>query len=123
MILVDTSVWIDHLRSPELVLQEQLNRNNVLTHSIVVGELACGNLPKRKAFLKNLDALPKIMEGTHQDIRDLIETKKLMARGIGLMDAHLLYSALQQKGALLWTRDKNLRQLAQEQSVSYVETT
>ncbi len=123
MILVDTSVWIDHLRSPELVLQEQLNGNKVLTHPIVVGELACGNLANRRTFLRNLDALPKIMEGTHQDIRDFIEAEKLMGRGIGLMDAHLLYSVLQQKGSLLWTRDKNLCQLAQELAVSYVETT
>ena len=123
MILVDTSVWIDHLRSPEPVLQEQLIGNKVLTHPIVVGELACGNLTNRRTFLRNLDALPKIVQGTHQDIRDFIETQRLMGRGIGLMDAHLLYSVLHQTGSLLWTRDKNLCQLAQELAVSYVETT
>ena len=94
-----------------------------LTHPIIVGELACGNLANRKTFLKNMDALPKIIEGTHRDIRGFIETKKLMGRGIGLLDAHLLYSVLHEKGTLLWTRDKSLRQLAQEMSVSFAEKT
>ena len=122
MILVDTSVWIDHLRSPERALQEQLKANNVLRHPIVVGELACGNLPDRTTFLRNMDAMPEIREGMHQEVRDLIESARLMGRGIGLMDAHLLYSVLHQEGALLWTRDKRLNRIAQELSVSYPET-
>ena len=94
MILVDTSVWIDHLRCPERALPEQLKANNVLTHPIVVGELACGNLPDRATFLRHMDAIPEIREGTHQEVRDLIESARLMGRGIGLMDAHMLYSVL-----------------------------
>ena len=122
MILVDTSVWVDHLRRPEGVLLEQLKANNVLTHPIVVGELACGNLPNRTTFLRNMDLMPAIREGTHQEVRDLIESARLMMRGIGLMDAHLLYSVLHQAGTLLWTRDQRLNRIAQELSVSYSET-
>ena len=122
MILVDTSVWIDHLRRPEQSLLEQLRANNVLTHPLVVGELACGNLPDRAAFLRNMDAMPEIGEGTHREVRDLIESASLMGRGIGLMDAHLLYSVLNREGALLWTRDQRLNRIAQELSVSYADT-
>ena len=122
MILVDTSVWIDHLRRPEQALLEQLRANNVLTHPVVVGELACGNLPDRTTFLRNMDAMPEIREGTHQQVRDLIESARLMGRGIGLMDAHLLYSVLHQEDALLWTRDERLNRIAQELSVAYAET-
>ena len=121
MILVDTSVWIDHLRCPERGLLEQLNANNVLTHPVVVGELACGNLPDRATFLQKMDAMSEIREGTHQEVRELIESERLMGRGIGLMDAHLLYSVLHQEGALLWTRDERLNRIAQELSVSYSE--
>ncbi len=122
MILVDTSVWIDHLRRPEQALLAQLEANNVLTHPVVIGELACGNLPDRTTFLRNMDAMPVIREGTHQEVRDLIESARLMGRGIGLMDAHMLYSVLHQEGALLWTRDERLNRIAQELSVPYAET-
>ena len=122
MILVDTSVWIGHLRHPERALLEQLNGNNVLTHPIVVGELACGNLPDRTTFLRSMDTLPQISEGTNEEVRSLIESERLMGRGIGLMDAHLLYSVIHQEGALLWTRDERLNRIAQELSVSYSET-
>ena len=121
MILVDTSVWIDHLRRPEPVLLKQLNDNNVLTHPVVVGELACGNLPDRTTFLRSMDAMTEISEGTHQEVRDFIESARLMGRGVGLMDAHLLYSVLHQEGVLLWTRDERLNRIAEELSVSYSE--
>ena len=119
MILVDTSVWIDHLRHPEQALLKQLEAHNVLTHPTVIGELACGNLPDRATFLRDMDTMPAIREGTHQEVRDLIESKRLMGRGISLLDAHLLYSVLHQKNALLWTSDRKLKQIAQELSVAY----
>ena len=121
MILVDTSVWIDHLRCPERVLLEQLKANNVLTHPAVIGELACGNLPERATFLRNMDAMPGIKEGTHQQIRGRIESAQLMGRGIGLMDAHLLYSVLNEDGAVLWTRDRRLNRIVGELSIAYSE--
>ena len=121
MILVDTSVWIDHLRRPERALLEQLTASNVLTHPLVVGELACGNLPDRTTFLRHMDAMAVIREGTYQEVRDLIESTRLMGRGIGLIDAHLLYSVLHQKDALLWTRDERLDRIAQELSAAYAE--
>ena len=121
MILVDTSVWIDHLRWPEIALLDQLKANNVLTHPMVIGELACGNLPERPTFLRNMDAMPRIEVGTHQQVRDLIESEQLMGRGIGLMDVHLLYSVLHGERALLWTRDERLNRIAKEFSVAYCE--
>ena len=69
-----------------------------------------------------MDTLPQISEGTNQEVRDLIESERLMGRGIGLMDAHLLYSVLNQEGTLLWTQDERLNRIAQELSVSYPET-
>ena len=120
-ILVDTSVWIDHLRRPVPALLEHLNDNNVLAHPIVIGELACGTLPDRTTFLRNMDAMPEIREGTHQEVRGFIESAKLIGRGVGLMDAHLLYSVLHEEGALLWTRDERLNRIAEELSVSYFE--
>lgn len=66
-----------------------------------------------------MDALPKIEEGTNQEVRSLIESERLMGRGMGFLDAHLLYSVLNHAGALLWTHDRRLAQIAQELSISY----
>ena len=121
MILVDTTVWVDHLRNPELELREQLNANNVLTHPIVIGELACGGIPDRARFLRMMDSIPQVREGTHREVRDFIETQRLISRGIGFMDAHLLYSVTAQPDALLWTRDMSLNRIARQLSVSYDE--
>ena len=90
MIPVDTSVWIDHLHSPEDALLEHLDGRRDLTHSLVVGELACGNLTDRTVFLGKMDRLPHIGEGTGLDVRDMVESSGLTGRGRGLMDAHLL---------------------------------
>ena len=83
MILVDTSVWVDHLRKSEPVLNTLLNGNNVLMHSMVMGELACGYMHEREQALDSWHSLPKINELSHERVILLIETKKLMGRGIG----------------------------------------
>ena len=122
MILVDTSVWIDHLRSPEPELQELLNANEVLAHPMVSGELACGNITDRARFLRRMDAMPQAGERTHSEVRDFIDSENLVGRGIGYIDAHLLYAALCHEDSLFWTRDTRLNRIAQELSVAYDET-
>lgn len=109
MILVDTSVWIDHLRSGDDELVQQLNNSSVLMHPFVLGELACGNLNKRKEVLTLLNDLPKSSVATDSEALFFIEQHKLMARGIGYIDAHLLAAVALDGSASLWTRDKRLR--------------
>ena len=121
MILVDTSVWVDHFRNPEPVLLAHLETEGVLTHSMVIGELACGNLPNRARVLRNLHALPRIPESTPEPVLSLIESERLMGRGVGFIDFHLLCSALHQTDVSLWTRDTRLHQVAEELGVAFSE--
>lgn len=119
MILVDTSVWVDHLRNPEADLNALLNENNVLMHPMVIGELACGYVRNRKQALENWRMLPRINEANHEQVISLIEAKKLMGRGIGFVDMHLLWSILNYPGSLLWTRDKKLNPIANEFNIAF----
>ena len=107
MILVDTSVWIGHLRTGEPALTATLDRMGVLGHVFVRGELACGNLYRRREILGLLDELPQAPVATDQEVLDLVERHSLMGRGLGYVDAHLLASALL-AGARLWTLDARL---------------
>ena len=81
MILADTTVWVDHFRKPEPGLLEHLAMNGVLMHPMVIGELACGNLPNRRTVLHELLSLPQIPEPTHESVLSFIESKELMGRG------------------------------------------
>ena len=111
MILVDTSVWIDHLRGTEKGLIQLLADGEVLTHPLVVEELACGSIAKRKEFLELLDALPIAPVAGHYEVLDLIENEQLFATGLGAVDAHLIASARLAK-VLLWSKDKKLSHAA-----------
>jgi hypothetical protein len=111
MILVDTSVWVDHLRSMNRRLAALLDAGEVVTHPFVIGELACGNLRDRAELLALLDALPGVRTVTDREVRDWIETRGLWGRGFGWVDAHLLSSALL-AGCRLWTMDARLRRVA-----------
>lgn len=113
MILVDTSVWIDHLRwtLPELV--ESLEQGKVAMHPWVIGELACGNLQNRQTVLDLLRALPPVAIAADDEVLLLIEHRQLMGRGIGYIDAHLITSALLSQ-TTLWTRDRRLAAVADE---------
>lgn len=106
-ILADTSVWIEHLRGRSEELVEILSTLRIVTHSVVLGELSCGNLPRRQRLLADLDLLPKVREATVAEVRVCIEARKLFGRGIGWSDAQILTSALQ-AGAGLLTLDKRL---------------
>jgi predicted nucleic acid-binding protein len=111
VILVDTSVWIDHLRARSADLAALLTDGLVMTHPFVIGELACGNLNQREQFLKYLRALPAAIPATDKDVSYLVEQRELWGRGIGWIDAHLLASALI-SGCRFWTMDRRLAQLA-----------
>ena len=123
MILADTTVWVDHFRSPEPELLAHLETREVLMHSMVIGELACGNLPDRERVLHNLHALPRIPEATPEPVLSLIESERLMGRGVGFIDFHLLCSALHQTDVSLWTRDARLHQVAEDLGVAFSEGT
>lgn len=112
MILVDTSVWVDHLRAGVQPLAELLDRGEVLIHPFVIGELACGNLKNRWEVLSLLEELPSVVPATDEETLLFIDTRKLMGKGIGYIDAHLLASIALTSDARLWTRDKRLKGVA-----------
>ena len=112
MILVDTSVWIDHLRVGEDGLDALLNGGRVLAHPFVIGELACGNLHKRTEVLKLLKNLPQAPVASQEELLFFIENNELMGRGIGFIDAHLLAATALAGASRIWTRDKRLERVA-----------
>ncbi len=107
MILVDTSVWVDHLRKGDRELKSLLNEGVVLCHPFVIGELACGNLKNRDEILSLLAALPASLVASHEEGLHLVTNRKLAGKGLGWIDVHLLASALLSK-CTLWTKDKAL---------------
>jgi len=113
MILVDTSVWVDHLRKGEEELETLLNEGLVLSHPFVIGELACGNLKNRDEILSLLEALPKTGVASHEEVLHLVAERKLYGKGLGWIDMHLLAAALLSQSPL-WTRDKTLASVARE---------
>jgi predicted nucleic acid-binding protein len=108
MILVDTSVWIDHLRSGDVELTKLLNTGQVLTHRFVIGELALGSLQNRNNVLSALQNLPQVTIASDVEVLHFIEAHALFGKGIGYVDAHLLAAVRLSPGTLLWTRDKRL---------------
>jgi len=120
MILVDTSVWIDHLRRGDAHLMATLLAGYVLIHPWVIGDIACGTLRERGQVLDLLRSLPLSPVALEDEVLFFIEQYELMGRGIGYVDIHLLASA-QLAGARLWTRDKRLVVVANELGVAYVE--
>lgn len=113
MILVDTSVWVDHLRRANLELVDLLERGQVLVHPFVVGEIACGSLSDREAALELLRQLPAAAVADPDEALGFIELRGLHGNGIGYVDLHLLASAALTAGSTLWTRDKRLRETAE----------
>ncbi len=118
MILVDTSVWVEHLRQGENALVKLLEQNEVLMHPLVVGEIACGNLRHRNAVLSLMDNLPAATQASNEEARLLIEQAGLMGSGLGFIDVHLLASARLTPETMLWTHDRRLRAAAATLSLS-----
>ncbi len=111
MILVDTSIWIDHLRAGNRTLRSLLADADVLTHPFVIGELACGGLRHRDEILTLLRALPEAQVAEHDEAMGFVERERLYGRGIGWIDVHLLASA-RLSGSPLWTLDRRLSTVA-----------
>ena len=113
MILADTSVWIDHLRSGNKELREQLDQGQIVIHPFIIAELALGSLRERTKTLGLLDLLPRVRVAQMSEVRLMIEARRLYNLGIGLIDAHLIASVLIHSPTLLWTKDKRLRRAAE----------
>jgi hypothetical protein len=118
MVLVDTSIWVSHFREGNPHLEELLLDEYIVCHSFIIGELACGRLKNRKEIISLLQALPQAQTAENDETLQFIERKQLMGIGIGLVDVHLLASALLTK-VLLWTADKQLRAVATKLNVLY----
>ena len=117
MILVDTSVWVDHLRRGNPRLQDLLHGSEVLGHPFVTGELACGSLSNRREILRLLGALPGAVTAEDAEVMRLVEDARLYDRGIGWLDAHLLAAALLSR-ARIWTLDRSLAAAAKRLAIA-----
>ena len=120
MVLVDTSVWVSHLRDGNAELANLLNDGRVLCHPLIVGELACGNLKDRAVILSFLQLLPMSIEAEHDEVLSFIENNRLMGKGLGYVDVHLITSAVL-TGVPVWTLDKKLAQAADSLYVKYLK--
>lgn len=123
MILVDTSVWIDHFRRADALLAALLEDQQAATHPFVLGELACGNLRNRAEILTLMRALPSAPCANTDEMIVFIEKYGLHGKGIGFIDAHLLAAAVLEPGTQLWTRDKCLHAVARELNLAFNERT
>jgi predicted nucleic acid-binding protein len=118
MVLVDTSVWVSHLRSGNARLRELLEEGKVISHPFIIGELACGNLNNRREILALLQALPAAVSAAHGEVLLFIEEQRLAGLGLGYVDVHLLASA-RLSGAPLWTADQRLKAAAVRMEVDF----
>jgi predicted nucleic acid-binding protein len=118
MVLVDTSVWVSHLRAGNAELANLLNDGRVLCHPLIVGELACGNLKDRAVILSFLQLLPMGIEAEHEEVLAFIENNRLMGKGLGYVDVHLITSCLL-TGVSVWTLDKKMAQAADNLNINY----
>lgn len=111
MLLVDTSVWVDHLRRGDAELAKRLEEGEVMTHRLVIEELACGSMSRREEILTLLETLPRAPEAEHGEFLHFVEKRGLAGTGLGAVDAHLLASAKLAR-TRLWTRDAGLARAA-----------
>jgi predicted nucleic acid-binding protein len=118
VILVDTSVWIGHLRHGDRLLETLLEKNAVLMHPFVLGEIAMGPLHPRDVVLGSLRRLPEMLPVRNNEVFALIESASLFGTGIGFVDAHLLTAVRLTPDARLWTRDRRLAEIAESLSVA-----
>ena len=119
MILADTSVWIEYVRSGEPAFASLLNAEQILVHPFVLGELAVGSLKDRARFIETLRDMPQSMIALDDEVLRLIEKRGIFGRGIGYVDAHLLASVMLSAGSRLFTRDKRLARIATALEVGF----
>jgi predicted nucleic acid-binding protein len=118
VILVDSSIWVDHLRRPDPDLFELLDQNRVLMHRFVFGEVAMGDLRPRDETLRWLNRLPELLPARDSEVLALIDRARLYATGIGYIDAHLITAVRLVPDTQLWTRDRRLREIAERLSIA-----
>ncbi|MES2684736.1 MAG: type II toxin-antitoxin system VapC family toxin [Pseudomonadota bacterium] len=119
MILADTSIWIDHLRQGNPQLATLLYSSDVVMHSLVLGELACGSLASRPLRLAAFKAMPRIASVSDAQALAFIEWQQLMSLGLGFVDVHLLAAVITLPGSQLWTRDRRLSEVATKLKISF----
>lgn len=122
MILVDTSIWIDHFRHGDEHLIQLLQAERVISHTFIIGELALGCLKNRNTILDGLKDLPQAVVATDNEVMRFIEENTLFGKGIGFIDAHLLAAARLTPGSRLWTRDKRLLTVAATLNLAHLAT-
>jgi predicted nucleic acid-binding protein len=118
MVLVDTSVWVSHLRNGGVGLEKLLNDGEVVCHPLIVGELACGNLKNRHEILMYLQSLPMAVLAEDGEVLKFIENHQLMGRGLGYIDVHLIAAAVL-TDVPLWTFDKTLNKITKKIGINY----
>jgi predicted nucleic acid-binding protein len=118
MVLVDTSVWVSHLRDGNAGLEKLLNDGQVVSHPFIIGELACGNLQNRHEILTYLQSLPMAILAEDEEVLKFIEINQLMGKGLGYIDVHLMASAAL-TGVPLWTFDKTLDKFTKKIGINY----
>jgi predicted nucleic acid-binding protein len=119
MILVDTSVWVDHLRRGDAALVAILHANRAASHDFVIGELACGHLKARGEILALLASLPRVAAATEAETLYFLDQRGLFGRGLGYIDVHLLVASVLHGDVQLWTRDRKLGAVAVELGVAH----
>jgi predicted nucleic acid-binding protein len=118
MVLVDTSVWVSHLRDGNVGLERLLNDGEVVCHPFIVGELACGNLKNRHEILTSLQSLPMTALAEDGEVLKFIENHQLMGKGLGDIDVHLIAAAVL-TDVPLWTFDKTLHKITKKIGINY----
>ena len=118
-VLIDTSVWVDHFQHRNRMLTDLLALDLVMTHSLVLGEIACGTPPNRLKTLNDIDSLQQIRQAGLREMMSFVERERLYGLGCGLVDMLLLASTLMTPGIELWTLDKRLDALAERFNVAY----
>ncbi len=119
MVLVDTSVWVSHLRHGNSKLQKLLQEGRVASHPFIIGELACGNISNRTEIISLMQALPMLDAVEHEELLLFIEHNKMMRKGLGFVDVHLL-AATMLAGIPLWTQDKKLKKACSQLSIDFL---
>ena len=118
MTVVDTSVWVDHLRSRVAGFSSLLSSGEVLIHPFVVGEIALGSLANRRTILSLLNNLPAAVAASDDEVLRFVESNSLFGLGLGYVDVHLLAATRLTSGATLWTKDKRLRAVAEQMGLA-----